>query len=270
MPVNDRQVRRLFDEQARNGNCTRSALKAGICRPTAAKYLRAGKLPSELRTAHTWRTRVDPFATVPDDLIGMLEVMPNLPATMALSRLQYVYPGGYGDGQLRTLQRRFRAWRACAVPKEVFFEQIHRPGKWLQIDWTRADELGVTIRGMLFRHLLCHAVFPFSNREWATICGSENFLSLQATVRETLNLAQGVPDGLQLDNSSTVTHRVGEGAARDFNAPFRRLLDHYGLNARTINIRSPNENGDIESAHRHFLLQLDIALGFRGGRDFES
>jgi len=268
MAANDRQVRKLFREHERRRNTTRSALAAGLCRQTAAKYLRAGCLPSELAKPHSWRTRPDPFAAVQPELVGMLQTVPNLPASAALSHLQGLYPDHFADGQVRTLQRQFRQWRGRTVAKEVFFAQEHEPGEWLQIDWTSGTKLGVTIRGQRFEHLLAHAVFPFSNWEWACVCYSENFASLLALVRETANRAGGLPEGLQTDNSSTVTHRVGPDRA--FNASYAGFLARYGLQGRTINLRSPQENGDVESAHRHFLGQLEVALGFRGSRDFDS
>ena len=268
MAANDRQVRKLFEAYERWRNTTRSALAAGMCRQTAAKYLQASCLPSELAGPHTWRTRPDPFAAVQPELVGMLQTVPNLPASVALAHLQGFYPGRFRDGQLRTLQRQFRQRRGRTVVKEVFFAQEHVPGEWLQIDWTSGTKLGVTIHGQRFAHLLAHAVFPFSNWEWACVCHSENFASLLALVRETANRAGGLPGGLQTDNSSTVTHRAGP--ARAFNGPYAGFLAHCGLQARTINLRSPQENGDVESAHRHCLRQLDVALGFRGSRDFDS
>jgi hypothetical protein len=268
MAANDRQVRKLFREHERRQNITKSALAAGLCRQTAAKYLRASCLPSELAGPHTWRTRPDPFAAVQTELLGMLQTVPNLPASAALAHLQGVYPGRFADGQLRTLQRQFRQRRGRTAAKEVFFAQEHVPGEWLQIDWTSGADLGVTIGGQRFAHLLAHAVFPFSNWEWACVCHSENFASLLALVRETANRAGGLPGGLQTDNSSTVTHRVGP--ARAFNDTYAGYLARYGLQGRTINLRSPQENGDVESAHRHCLVQVDAALGFRGNRDFDS
>ena len=268
MSVNDRQVRKLFRAHERWRNTTISALAAGMCRQTAAKYLQAGCLPSELARPHTWRTRSDPFVEVQAELVGMLQTVPNLPATAALAYLRHLYPGRFADGQLRTLQRQFRRRRARTKAKEVFFAQEHAPGEWLQIDWTDGSRLGVTIRGEPFEHLLAHAVFPFSNWEWTTVSHSENFASLLALVRETANRAGGLPKGLQTDNSCTVTHRIESGRA--FNAAYAGFLAHYGLQARTINLGCPNEDGDVESAHRHFLRQVDVALGFRGSRDFDS
>lgn len=268
MAANDRQVRKLFRAHDSGRNITISALAAGLCRQTAAKYLKTGCLPSELAQPHTWRTRTDPFAAVQTELAGMLSTVPNLPATAALAHLQHLHPGRFADGQLRTLQRQFRRRRARTRAKAVFFAQEHKPGEWLQIDWTDGSELGVTVRGEPFAHLLAHAVFPFSNWEWSTVCHSENFASLLALVRETANRAGGLPKGLQTDNSCTVTHRVESGRA--FNAAYAGFLARYELQARTINLGCPNEDGDVESAHRHFLRQVDVALGFRGSRDFDS
>ena len=243
-------------------------MKVGMCTATARKYIVLGLLPSQVRVPHTWRTRVDAFADVREDLLDMLEVRADLPATMALDFLKCKYPERFNDGMLRTLQRRFRHYRAEYVAKELFFEQVHEPGQWLQIDWVRAHQLGVFIADEPFSHLFCHAVLPFSNVEWAVICEGETFDSLHETLRETANRLGGLPAGLQLDNSSAVTHR--EGAERVFNTRFERLLEHYELQGRTTNIRCPNENGDVESSHRHFKEMLDMALSLRGSRHFES
>ncbi len=266
--IADQQVKKLFSEYAKEHNCRRSALKSDICAKTARKYLRAGRLPSEMRKAHRWRTRADPFAELHEEINGILDINEQLPATEVLSTLQRRYPGRVRDGQLRTMQRRLRTWRAVHVSKEVFFEQVYEPGEWLQVDWTRADGLRVTIAGDRFEHKLCHAMFPFSNWEWATPCTSENFASLQSLLRQIANHADGLPDALQMDNSCTITHRVG--AERVFNHPFQALLDHNSLTARTINIRKPHENGVIESAHRHFIRCVDAALSIRNSRDFDS
>jgi len=64
---------------------------------------------------------------------------------------------------LRTFQRRVQTWRRRhGPPREVFFAQVIEPGQSVQVDWTHADELGVTLAGQPFAHLLCHAVLPFS------------------------------------------------------------------------------------------------------------
>jgi len=62
---------------------------------------------------------------------------------------------------------------------EVFFPQDWEPGRAIQLDWTHASELAITIGGQPDGHLLCHAVLPHSNWQWATRCQSESLWSLR-------------------------------------------------------------------------------------------
>ena len=56
---------------------------------------------------------------------------------------------------MRTLQRRVKVWRATEGPAgEVFFAQQHPPGRLGASDLTHMEELGVTIQGQSFAHLL--------------------------------------------------------------------------------------------------------------------
>ena len=48
MHTTDAQVRKLMQEMKKHGEVGRAAAKADMDRKTARKYIRAGKLPSEL------------------------------------------------------------------------------------------------------------------------------------------------------------------------------------------------------------------------------
>jgi len=105
-------------------------MKAGMDDKTARKYRRLGKLPSELEQQHRWRTRKDPFEDDWPGIESMLEDIPGLEAKTIFEHLQRKQPGQYSDGQLRTLQRRIKIWRASSGPaKEVFFypDSLPRP-----------------------------------------------------------------------------------------------------------------------------------------------
>ena len=62
MSTTDAQVRKLMDEMTKHGRVGIAAMRAGMDRKTARKYVHGGKLPSELVTPRDWRTREDPFA----------------------------------------------------------------------------------------------------------------------------------------------------------------------------------------------------------------
>jgi len=63
-----------------------------------------------------WRTRVDPFAEVWPRVVTWLEAEPGQTAKLLLRRLQDEGLGEFPARQLRTLQRRIRAWRRALHP----------------------------------------------------------------------------------------------------------------------------------------------------------
>ncbi len=143
-----------------------AAAKAGMSERTARKYRRSGKLPSQVRVAHTWRTREDPFEAVWPEVEELLERDAGLQAKTVFEELGRRYPGRFHAGQLRTLQRRFRDWRALrGEGREVYFAQRHRPGEQSQSDFTDMRSLEVTIAGVPFEHLVYHFVLTYSNWE---------------------------------------------------------------------------------------------------------
>jgi len=63
-----------------------------------------------MKQKHEWRTRLDPFAEVWEEVRERLEVEPGLQAKTLFEHLQQTRPGQFSDGQLRTLQRRIKQW----------------------------------------------------------------------------------------------------------------------------------------------------------------
>jgi hypothetical protein len=243
-----------------------------MSRETGRKYLRAGKLPSEMKVAHTWRTRLDPFGEHWEGIKSMLGSAPELEAKSLFDWLSERYPGCYQEGQLRTMQRRVREWRALnGPPKEVYFPQEHMPGRIMQTDFTCANDLRVTIGSMPFNHLLCHSVLTYSNWEWAVPCHSESLLALRRGFQAALVRLGRIPREHWTDHSSAATHAIGgPGIERTFNKSYVDLMDHFGIRPHTIQVGEPHENGDVEAANGAFKRRLEQHLLLRGSRDFES
>ena len=65
-----------------------------------------------------WRTRKDSFVDVWEDVEIELVNNPYVEAKTILKYLQTRYPNTFPDGQLRTLQRRVKAWRSIICPIE--------------------------------------------------------------------------------------------------------------------------------------------------------
>jgi len=226
-------------------------------------------MPGEIKPQRNWRTRSNPFEEVWPEIETLIRDEPRLKAKTIFGELQEKYPGRFQDGQLRTLQRHLRQWRASDGPnREAYFPQIHFPGDIGASDFTDMSSLNITIAGQSFSHLLYHFVLTYSNWETASICFSESFESLAEGFQRAVWQAGGVPRRHRTDSLSAAVKNLSP--KRDFTDRLCGLMLHYNVRPTKTNPRSPHENGDCESLHGHLKTAIDQALLLRGSRDFAS
>jgi hypothetical protein len=255
-----------------DGKTQAAAAAASSMSLRTAREWDTGPAPSATKQLRDWRTRLDPFASVwatdvepllRSDLKGVLE------AKLVLEVLRTRHPEQFHPGQARTLQRRFRDWRALhGIEPEVFFEQVAAPGREAAIDFTHATDLGVTIAGEALPHLLFEFVLSYSHWTWAMVAFGETFEALVAGVQGALWALGGVPAILRSDNLSAATHELKLSSGRDLTTRFRAVLDHYALRSSRITPGRAHENGVAEQAHRRLKSLVAQALLVRGHADF--
>jgi IstB-like ATP binding protein len=110
--------------QARHKGATQqvAAARAGISERTARRYEQVGKLPSEQKRPHTWRTRPNPFEEDWPWVVAELKRDPALQGTTLFALLCERQPQRYQSIQVRTLQRHIAQWKALHGPEqEVLF-----------------------------------------------------------------------------------------------------------------------------------------------------
>jgi hypothetical protein len=268
--VKDEQVKGLMKYMSFGSPLSIAAMKSGMSEPTARKYRKVGRLPSQIRSSHDWRTRPDPFGDIwGQEIEPLLKDNPGLEAKALFQDLQEKHPDHFSDGQLRTMQRRFREWRALhGEAQEVFFPQLHRPGELGSSDFTEMNSLGVTIQCKPFKHLLYHFVLTYSNWEDGTVCFAESFESLAEGLQNALWKLGGVPARHRTDCLTAAVNNLKD--VREFTARYLGLLNHYAMEGRHTNPDSGNENGDVEQRNYRFKRTIEQALLLRGSRDFES
>jgi hypothetical protein len=268
--VKNHQVRDLMEALGKGKTLAEAAAKAQMSENTARRWRDLGQTPGEVPRERNYRTREDPFEDVWEETFGLLENNPGLEGKTIFEYLQRRCPGRFADGQLRTFQRGIKVWRATeGPPKEVFFPQVHVPGGLSESDFTYPNDLGVTIAGRPFDHVLYHFVLTYSNWEHATICFSENFQALSEGFQNAVWRLGGVTKDHRTDRLSTAVHN-DVASREEFTRNYDALLSHYRVKGFKIQAGEPHENGDIEQAHHRMKRALDQALMLRGSRDFGS
>lgn len=271
--VTDEQVRLLRQKRMEGKSQEAAAAAAGMSERTARTWEK-GRLPSQRKKPRTWRTRPDPFQGVWEkDVVPLLVADQRgvLRASTVLQELQRRYPGQFEDGQLRTLQRRLSDWRAVYGPeREVYFPQEHPPGREAALDFTHCEELGVTIAGAAFAHLLFVLRLSFSGWTWVQVAFRETFEALVRGLQGALWDLGGVPEVVRHDNLSAATHELKRSGGRQLTKRFGDVLSHYGLSSTRIRPGQSHENGVVEKGHDLVKRAVAQALVLRGSRDFAS
>ncbi len=268
--VSDRKIKKLGEEMIQGKTQKLAALNTDLDPKTARKYIRLGQLPSDIKVEHTWRTRTNPYDSSWEWVAAQLEREPGLEAKTLFDELQRQFPGTYQDGQLRTLQRQVKRWRALEGPaQDISFPQEHTPAALCASDFTHMNELKVTINYEPYDHMVYHFVLTYSNWESFTICSSESFENLSDGLQNALWELQGVPIEHLTDSLSAAVKKL-RGGGKEFTDRYQTLLTHYHLSGRHTEPVSPNQNGDVEARNRRLKECVDQALMLRGSRDFPS
>jgi len=261
---------KLYMQERRKGTTQRiAAARAGISERTARTYEHRGKLLSQLKRPHDWNTRSDPFEQDWPWIVAQLERDPALQGTTLFALLGERHPERYRPTQVRTLQRHIATWKALqGKPQEVIFEQRHTPGERAQSDFTHMEDLGVTIAGEAFPHLVYHFVLTYSNMEAVSICFSETFEALAEGIEKALWQLGGVPQQHRTDQLSAAVRHLPKSDQEEWTQRYQALMAHYGVQPTWNNTGIAHENGDVEQAHHRFKQAVDQALRARGSRDF--
>jgi transposase len=236
---------------------------------TARKYRAGGKLPSQIKPERTWRTRKDAFQEVWPGVQEILERDDSIEAKTLFDYLCRQHPGRFQEGELRSMQRRIKLWRArCGPSQEVMFVQHHLPGRQAQSDFTYMSSLGVMIAGQLFDHLVYHFTLTYSNWESVMVCFSESFESLSAGLQNALWEVGAVPEEHRSDSlSAAVKNMKNED---EFTERYQGLVQHYGMRPSHNTPGRGHENGDVEQSHHRFKRAVDQEMILRGSRAFQS
>jgi hypothetical protein len=269
--ISDQQVF-LFMTHRRHHTQSVAAAKAGISERSARRIEQDPRLPSQKKLPRHWRTRADPLHAIWPRVEELLKIDGIIAVTIFETLQDEFGEDAVPDKVRRTLERRISRWRALhGGEKEIFFPQVHEPGRQGLSDFTVCDSLKVTIAGEPLLHRLFHFRLAASGWEHAAvILGGESFSALSEHLQDALWKLGGAPAEHRSDSLSAAYKNLDADAQRDFTNSYSQLCRHYGMLATRNNRGEAHENGSIEGPHGHLKRRLDQALRRRGSRDFVS
>ncbi len=222
-----------------------------------------------VKEPRAYRTHPDKLAAFWPEVEDLLKNDGKLKAYALFEEMRRRHPDAFEIEWKRTFERRVRDWKIDQrIEKEVTFDQVHKPGDVLAVDFTVMNELSITLNHQRFDHLVFHSVLTYSNWEYVQLCASESFEALAQGIQGSFVAMGGVTLRIRTDSLSAAVNNLSTD--RHFRTNYQNLLDHFQVEPHRINVRSPNENGDCESLHGHFKDYVDQRLRIRGSRDFDT
>ena len=144
--ITNKQYQRLMSEYKKTGKIEVSAMKADVHPQTARKYIQAGKPRPNCKPTHL-ANATRPFG---EGLGGSEDMLGEAPELEAKKLFEHFVgrpdsgleegPCARSNGGCGTGMRRKARSRKCSLPRSA-------AGKVMQLDWTYANELSVTIQG---------------------------------------------------------------------------------------------------------------------------
>jgi transposase len=103
--VSDVQVKKLRRLLQNGVTLKLASEQSRMSTKTAKKYLKNGKLPSELRNDHYCKTHKNPFDPIREEVLTLLKSKYNLSAKELFVIIQEKHPRQFSENQLRSFQR---------------------------------------------------------------------------------------------------------------------------------------------------------------------
>ena len=165
----------------------------------------------------------DPLAGIwEQDAVPLLQSCPTLSAVTVYEELLRLHP--LLDPKVkRTVQRRVRLFKMeYGVERDVIFAQTKVPGRLGISDFTDMENVGVTVNGVAFPHLLYHFRLAWSGFTHAhVIIGGESFIGLSEGLQDGLKILDGIPEEHRTDSLSAAFCNLNRRAVEDLTTRYQ-------------------------------------------------
>jgi len=220
------------------------ARKFQLSRTTVRKYLKDSQPPGYHQKQPRPRPQMEPFE---DQLNAWLEydlTRPRRERRTAMRLYEDLQREGY-TGAYDSVVRFVRVFRQTSSRSiDAYVPLSFAPGEAYQFDWSHevVDLNGVTQKIKVAHFRLCYSRKPF-----VVAYHRESLEMILDAHMRALAFYQGVPRKVIIDNPRTMVTAIGVGKARQFNARFLSMMNHYLIEPVACTPAAGWEKGQVEN-----------------------
>lgn len=215
-----------------------------LSRNTVRKYLRQSSPPTYNQAQPRQQPQLDAFK---DQLTTWIEYdlkRPKRERRTAMRLFECLQCEGY-EGAYDSVVRFVRAYRQSPTqPCDAFVPLSFDPGEAYQFDWSMEV---VDLGGVTQKIKVAHFRMSYSRKSFVVAYPRETLeMVLDAHIR-ALAFFKGIPRKVIIDNPKTMVRAIGVGKARQFNARFLSMMNHYLIEPVACTPAAGWEKGQIEN-----------------------
>ena len=259
------KIRRLYHKEELSIRAI--ALKLNLNRRTVKKHIEQTEVLTYQKPAKHY-PQLGAYLADLNQRLTETQTLPKIKQMTACRHYEWLKSCGY-QGSYSTVSAYVRQFKAQNPASPTIFIPQHFPiGDAYQFDWSTESVkiAGVVQKAQVAHFRLCHSraffVRAYPNQKMEMLIDAHN---------HAFGYFGGVPKRGIYDNMKTAVKSIGTGKAREFNAEFLGLMNHYMIEPVACTPASGWEKGQVERQVRTLRKQVfEPMLSFETWQDFNA
>jgi transposase len=215
-----------------------------LSRTTVRKYLKTPHPPAYHRTSPRPKPQLAAFESLLTDWIEQDLARPKREHRTAMRLFEDLQREGY-QGAYDSVVRHVRAFHhSPSRPSDAYIPLSFDPGEAYQFDWSHEI---VELGGINHKIKVAHFRLSYSRKQFVVAYHRESLEMILDAHMRALDFFQGVPRKVIIDNPKTMVTAIGVGKARQFNARFLSMMNHYLIEPVACTPAAGWEKGQVEN-----------------------
>lgn len=215
-----------------------------LSRTTVRKYLKDPSPPNYSQAKPRPKPQLAAFESLLTDWLEFDLTRPKREHRTAMRLFEDLQREGY-LGAYDSVVRHVRVFQQSpSRPSDAYIPLIFEPGEAYQFDWSHEV---VDLDGITHKIKVAHFRMSRSRKLFVVAYHRESLEMVLDAHMRALTFFKGIPRKVIIDNPKTMVTSIGAGKARQFNARFLSMMNHYLIEPVACTPAAGWEKGQIEN-----------------------